>query len=131
MGVGHKSEQTVYQRPIVYGESNEIDEVRRLLEETGLSGQKVTLDSLHIQFETLKIINCDGGEYIVQVKANQPKLFDILTSIAEDDTPNFTIETREKNRGRIEIRKGSFFDLSNVEFDEKWADSGFKTLIVV
>ena len=97
--VGHKSQQTVYQRPIVYGESDEISEVRQLLQDTELSQQKVTLDSLHAQAETLEIINLDGGEYIVQVKSNQPKLRKILESTVASQTPTHTICTREHNRG--------------------------------
>lgn len=131
VSVGHKSQQTVYQRPIVYGASDEISSVRQLLEDTELSQQKVTLDCLHTQAETLEIINLDDGEYIVQVKSNQPKLCDILKSIVASQTPTHTIYSREHNRGRLEIREASFFPLEDVEFDIKWADSGFKTLIFV
>ena len=119
--VGHKSQQTVYQRPIVYGESDEISEVRQLLEETELSQQKVTLDCLHTQADTLELVNLDGGEYLVQVKFNQPKLRNILESIVASQTPTHTICTREHNRGRLEVRAGSFFPIEDVEFDEKWA----------
>ena len=131
VAVGHQSQQTTYQRPIVYGESNEIEAVRKLFLETDLSAQKVTLDCLHTQVETLEIINLDGGKFLVQVKNNQPGLCNILKHIAWEETPNVTIETHENNRGRKESRIGSFFSLELVEFDKKWQNCGFKTLIVV
>ena len=131
IAVGHQSQQTTYQRPIVYGESSEIEAVRQLLLDTDLSAQKVTLDALHIQFETLEIIHLHGGHFIVQVKNNQLTLCNILKDIAQIKTPNVIIQTSENNRGRQETRTGSFFSLEQVQFDEKWQNCGFKTLIVV
>ena len=127
--VGHKSEQTTHQRPINYGESSEIIVVRELLEETDLSSQKITLDSLHTQVNTLSVINSDDGQYIVQVKKNQPRLINVLESVSQTHLPLHTITTREKNHGRLEVRRATFFSLENVIFDDKWEDCGFKTLI--
>lgn len=128
--VGHQSTQTIHQRPISYGESSEIITVRKLLDETELSAQKVTLDSLHAQFETLEIINSDGGCFIVQIKNNQLNLFNGLKLIGTKK-PACIYQTHENNRSRTESRVASFFDLEHVEFDDKWLNSGFNTLIVL
>lgn len=127
--VGHKSEQTTHQRPINYGESSEIIVVRELLSETDLSAEKITRDSLHTQAETLSVINSDDGEYIVQVKTNQPRLVKVLESVLITHSPLHTITTREKSHGRLEVRTATFFSLENVMFDDKWQNCGFKTLI--
>ena len=127
--VGHQSTQTVHQRPIPYGESSEIVAVRQLLDETELSSKKVTLDSLHAQFETLEIINSDGGRFIVQVKSNQLNLFNGLELIGTK-TPACIYQTHENNRSRVESRVAGFFDIEQIKFDDKWDNCGFKTLIV-
>ena len=128
--VGHQSTQTIHQRPIPYGESDEILAVRQLLDETPLSTEKVTLDSLHIQSSTLEIINLDGGEFIVQVKSNQLNLYNQLELIS-GQTPAYIHQTYENNRSRTESRIARFFDIEQIQFDSKWSNCGFKTLIVL
>lgn len=57
------------------GESCEMKAAQRLLENTPhLEGQVVTADALHTQRRTARLIVERGGEYLLQVKANQPTL---------------------------------------------------------
>lgn len=129
--VGHQSAQTVHQRPIPYKwRSSEISAVRQLLLETDLSASKVTLDSLHAQFETLEIVNLDGGEFIVQAKSNQLNLYNQIKLIS-GETPSHLNRTDENNKSRIESRVARFFDIQQMIIDDKWSNCGFKTLIVV
>jgi len=48
------------------------------LEGTWLQRAKVTLDPLHANLTTLETINQSGGKYIVQIKKNQPILFEMF-----------------------------------------------------
>jgi hypothetical protein len=53
--------------------SNEIPAAQRLLARTDLENQRVTLDALHTQTETARIIVQEGGgDYLMTVKGNQP-----------------------------------------------------------
>jgi predicted transposase YbfD/YdcC len=47
---------------------------RDIIDMLALKGSIVTLDALHCQRETLDLISQHGGDFIVQVKANQGKL---------------------------------------------------------
>ncbi len=59
------------------GASCEMKAAQRLIERTpSLDGQVVTADALHAQRETARLIVERGGEYLVQIKANQPTLWD-------------------------------------------------------
>ncbi len=129
--VGHKSQEIYYQRKMSGAKSSEITEVRNLLKETGMLKAKITLDSLHSNPDTLEPINLAGGKYLVQIKENQPKLLEKLSTISKQETPEEIIETKEKGHGRHEERTGSFFSLEEHTFDKRWTDSNFQTLVVM
>ncbi len=58
---------------IVEKKSNEIPAAQELLRQIPLEGQKVTLDALHTQQETARIIVQErGADYLLSVKGNQP-----------------------------------------------------------
>jgi hypothetical protein len=53
-----------------------------------LSGQVVTADALHAQRSTARKIVEKGGEYLLQIKANQKRLFKLAQKFdALKDTP--------------------------------------------
>ena len=106
--------------------SGEVVEVRKLLEGARLQRAKVTLDPLHANPTTLETINQSGGKYIVQIKKNQPILFEMFGDMAQDEKAIGSVKTVEKNRGRIEEREGRFFPLKDAEFDARWSQSDFK-----
>ncbi len=55
--------------------SNEIPAVQRLLPRVDVENQRVTLDALHTQAETARLIVQEGGgDYLMTVKGNQPGL---------------------------------------------------------
>jgi len=131
IAIGHKSQQILFQRKMSGAKSSEIVEVRKLLEETWLQRAKVTLDPLHANPTTLETINQSGGKYIVQIKKNQPTLFEMFGDMAQEEKEIGSIKTVEKSRGRIEEREGRFFSLKDVEFDARWSRSDFQTLVAV
>jgi hypothetical protein len=58
---------------MVAQDSNEIPAAQRLLARVDVEGQRVTLDALHTQDETARIIVQEGGgDYLLTVKGNQP-----------------------------------------------------------
>jgi len=131
IAIGHKSQQILFQRKMSGAKSSEVAEVRKLLEETGLQQAKVTLDPLHANPTTLETINQSGGKYIVQIKMNQPILFEMFGDMAQEEKAIGSIKTVEKSRGRLEEREGRFFSLKDVEFDARWSRSDFQTLVAV
>ncbi len=54
---------------------SEISVVRDLIELLDLTGVVFTFDALHCQKKTLSAIAESGNDYLVKVKANQPKLY--------------------------------------------------------
>jgi len=100
IAIGHKSQQILFQKKMSGAKSSEVGEVRKLLEETGLQRAKVTLDPLHANPTTLETINQSGGKYIVQIKKNQPILFEMFGDMAQEEKAIGSIKTVEKSRGR-------------------------------
>jgi predicted transposase YbfD/YdcC len=91
--------------------SNEITAVPKLLELLELTGAVVTLDAMHCQKETLGAIRAQGADYLVPVKDNQPKLYDVLLrtflAYGEDNYQARELKRHsktERNRGREETR---------------------------
>jgi len=64
--------------------SNEIPAAQQLLRRTPLEGKLVTLDALHTQTETARIIVQEqGADYLMTVKSNQPGVADAVQSLYE------------------------------------------------
>ncbi|MDE9504703.1 ISAs1 family transposase, partial [Xenorhabdus bovienii] len=60
--------------------NGEISVVRQMLDILNLKGSIVTLDALHCQRETLQKISEKKAHVVVQVKKNQPRLWDAVQS---------------------------------------------------
>jgi hypothetical protein len=70
--------QAVIRQKAGDGAACEMKAAQRLIErQPSLDGQLVTADALHAQRETARRIVERGGEYLLQVKANQPALLEI------------------------------------------------------
>ena len=52
-----------------------------------LDGQTVTADPLHCQRELARAIVDKGGEYLFQIKGNQPKLLEHARTQCQDQAP--------------------------------------------
>lgn len=59
--------------------------------------------------KTLETIIDSQNDYIVQVKKNQPKLYEALEETIKTSQPVAVHQTKEKSRGRNEIRKAQLF----------------------
>ena len=129
--IGHLSQKSYHHRQISGQKPSEIKAVRELLSNTELSSQKVTLDSLHTNPETLALINSSGGQFITQVKNNQPGLLSICRKIYETKVAYTNLYNQEKGHGRLEERRAKVFNFEPVELDKRWFSCGFRTLVIV
>lgn len=127
----HAERNILAQRPMSGPKSSEITAARELLRETGLEKKKVTLDALHLNPTTTAQINLAGGIYIIQAKDNQEELKKQFEHLFASEKPLGVISTTEQGHGRYEVRQGTFIVLGEVDFDDRWTDSGFQTLIVM
>ncbi len=131
LAVRHSDRTTVAQKPMHGAKKSEITAVRELLAETGLEKGKNTLDALHFNPKTIGQINQAGGQVIVQLKANQPDLLAQLSQEAAEAAPVARLKSEEKGHGRLEIRQGTFFQISHLPLDPRWGECGLTTLIVM
>jgi predicted transposase YbfD/YdcC len=85
------------------GENCELKAAQKLIKELpSLNGKTVTADPLHNQQETARIIVEKGGDYLLQVKGNQPSLFGHIQAAFSGTKPRYG--SAEKKHGRIEQR---------------------------
>lgn len=66
--------------------TNEIPEIKRLLEDVDIRGRVVTADALHTQTETARfLVEEKGADYVFTVKDNQPTLLSDIAGLREED----------------------------------------------
>jgi predicted transposase YbfD/YdcC len=91
--------------------SNEITAIKALLPSLALKGAIVTIDAMGCQKEIARTIVKQGGDYLLSVKDNQPKLHEAMReyfAIAEAEgfrhlEPDVS-QTLDKGHGRLETR---------------------------
>ena len=98
--------------------TNEIPAVRELTRDLDLRGRVVTLDALHAQHETARVLVEDcGADYVVAaVKGNQPTMLDDLQAI-DWRTARHADSGWEKAHGRLERRRCAVLDLGGPQWD--------------
>ena len=91
--------------------SNEITAIPQLLEQIDLSGTLITIDAMGCQKEIVERIVTGGGDCVIAVKDNQPKLFTAIQTYflghLERDLEDLRYrydETRDEGHGRIDER---------------------------
>jgi len=91
--------------------SNEITAIPQLLEQIELAGTLITIDAMGCQKEIVKQIVTGGGDCVIAVKDNQPKLMAAIQTFFLDhlerdlkDLKHRYHETREDGHGRIDER---------------------------
>lgn len=96
----------------VENKTNEIPAVKELIEMLDIKGIVVTADAMHCQKETAQTIVNNGGDYVLQLKANQKSFYEDVYAMFDDkyiDEADKECEyeiykTQEKSHGRIETR---------------------------
>ena len=129
--VSHEDLQVAAQDYYSGEKESEVPTVRQLLQDNGLASQKISFDALHCKVATLEIITQEDGIYLVGLKDNQKELKKKIGWAMENQSCLMTIKTQEKGHGRIETRIYQFYDVLELEKDERWKDCQIKTAIKV
>ena len=117
--------------------SNEITAIPKLLDRIDVAGAVVTIDAMGCQKEIAKKIKDDGGDYVLAVKDNHPKLYLALQTFfleaMEDDFEQVSYryhETHGKGHGRLDERYYYLAKLpDDFAFTTQWA--GIKAIGMV
>ena len=89
----------------VDGTSNEITALPELLGLLDLRGRDVTLDALHTQRASAKLLHEAGARYVMALKGNQATLFDdVDTFLGDPLAPVLGHEDVDAGHGRVETR---------------------------
>jgi predicted transposase YbfD/YdcC len=113
---------------VVHEKSNEITAIPELLQLLEISGALVTIDAMGCQREIADRIRERGGDYVLAVKQNQPKLYErveeAINEALEGDAENLDEhETVEKGHGRQETRTYAIVTAPDaVDPEELWRD---------
>lgn len=85
---------------------NELESIRRLLDELDVTNALITLDALGCQRQVADQILQVGGNYLLQVKSNQPTLLQELEDSFPKTGKGCTLHKEEDlGHGRIETRQ--------------------------
>jgi len=108
---------------------DEIGAVEALLKQVVLAGRVVTLDALHTQEDTARLISEGGGHYLMLVKGNQPTLQEQVTTLfapeRAQDQDRESAATVEQGHGRIENRWLLAVSVTSAEVDWPGAAQAF------
>jgi predicted transposase YbfD/YdcC len=113
---------------VVHEKSNEITAIPELLQLLEISGALVTIDAMGCQREIADRIRERGGDYVLAVKQNQPKLYErveeAINEALEGDAENLDEhQTVEKGHGRQETRTYAIVTAPDaVDPEELWRD---------
>ena len=110
----HDSHTEVAQARQSGDKSSETPVVRELLSTSGLEKRKITLDAHHCNPTMLFQIAVAGGIYMVQVKENQPILFEQCKNLALEYKRSFSYENHDKDHGRLTSRYASIYPMHTV-----------------
>lgn len=89
---------TVLAQLATMAKSNEIPTVRTLLKTLDLTGAVVSIDAMHTQDDTAQTILDGGGDYVLTVKANRPRLLAVLKCLPWKDVPGHSATDRGRGR---------------------------------
>jgi len=131
LAVSHQRRIVLAQAPMNGPKASEIVVVRTLLADSKLEAQKVSLDAHHCNPKTTAQIHQAGGEFVLQVKANQPTLLKHCQRVAAPTPARAGHVEHTKDHGRLTTRQSQGFSLASCPLAKRWANSGLQTLVVV
>ncbi len=102
--------------------SNEIKAIPRLIDKIDISGKTVTADAMSMQKDIIDRIRKNGGDFLIELKANQPSLRYGVEDRLKGQAPVYSYtEGPELGHGRIETRTYRIFDGLDIIADKgKW-----------
>ena len=90
--------------------TSEIEETQELLNDVPIKNKTFSLDALHCQKETIRIIIESNNHYLIPVKKNQRNLYNSVEKVMEE-TPAKTVDVQQDNsHGRKITRQVSVWD---------------------
>ena len=84
--------------------SNEIPAVRELLDMINIEGAICSFDAMHCQYDTIKKVIENKGDYVVQVKRNRKIMYNEIEGLFKFKEIKEKYETVDNDHGRIETR---------------------------
>lgn len=102
--------------------SNEIKAVPELIDKIDIAGKIVTADAMSLQKGIIDKIRKKGGDFLIELKANQPSLrYGVEDRLGGLQPVHTYVEGPELDHGRIETRTYRVYDGLEVIADkEKW-----------
>jgi predicted transposase YbfD/YdcC len=128
--VSHESRIDVAQACQAGDKSSEITVMREFMKETGLEKSKMSLDAHHCNPETMAQIEQAGGQYLIQVKENQPKLLEYCRNLGGQLSLAETVDY-DLSHGLVCTREAHLHQLDLSVIDSRWDKSGLQTLVVM
>lgn len=109
--------------------SNEIKAIPLLIDKIDVSRKIVTADAMSLQKDIIDTIRRKGGDFLIELKANQPSLrYGVEDRLREHEPLSSYTEGPELSHGRIETRTYAIYDgLKIIADKEKWG--GAMTII--
>lgn len=130
--LAHQPQQVVRQTYYNGSKESERAAVRQLLDESGLSSQKLTLDALHLTPETTRAIHGSQGVYLIGLKPNQTHLYRYcLCNSLINQAIYERADGPERGHGRIEQRHYACYSLRTDTLALRWRRAGLNTCIKV
>ncbi len=129
--VDHERGRTVAQTYYCGQKESEVPAVRKLLGKLNLANWNISVDALHCKRQTLEMIAETKGRYLVGLKKNQKQLLKQVIKESENQACLGKIRENNKEHGRIETRSYEFYDLLEMEKDERWKNCQMRTAIKV
>ncbi len=128
--VSHESRIDVAQACQAGDKSSEITVMREFMKETGLEKSKMSLDAHHCNPETMAQIEQAEGQYLIQVKENQPKLLEYCRNLGGQLSLAETVDY-DLSHGLVCTREAHLHQLNVSAIDSRWGKSGLRTLVVM
>jgi predicted transposase YbfD/YdcC len=127
---------TLAQEPVEEG-TNEISALPDVLEALELSGALVTIDAIGTQKEIAEQITGRGGEYVLALKSNHPRLYGDVKSYFEDavdrELPGMSVDKEAEvdgGHGRVEVRRcWATDDIEWLDARDQWP--GLRSLAMI
>lgn len=87
-----------------------------------------SLDALHTQVSTLTLLEAHQCEYLIGLKANQKKLYQVAQRLLEQANPVSMATEFESVRGRTLQRIVKVYEVST-ELPKRWANAGIQRIV--
>lgn len=130
--LAHDTGQVVNQTYYNGSKESERPAVLRLLTQSGLCSQKITLDALHLTPKATKAIHGAKGVYLIGLKSNQAHLYRYCICHSLTNKAVYEkIDEPERGHGRVDQRSYASCCLQPNALAVRWRKTGMDTCIEV